>query len=203
MNDGRRSSGKVVLWVMIGAVFAGSIAAAVMVERDAPAKGPFPADGELASPAAEERFTGEGFAAEVPADWRIERAASDSVAIYDRDPSMPEATSTACKIEISAFPFSSLDDEGAWIAARIGADPSVKVVEESSEDIAVSGGAGVRWNGTIDGVPATFVYAFGADHAYEIAPSVVGAGAAGDAAGGGNTACNDVLDAFVAQFSMQ
>ena len=191
-------------WWMFGAVLAACIVAVAMAEHHAPAKSIVPfSGGELASPAAMERFTGEGFAAAVPVGWRIERAASDSVAVYDRDPSLPGATSTACKIEISAFPFSPSDDESAWIAARIGGDPSVKVVEESSGAVAVSGGTGVQWSGTIDGAPTVFIYAFSADHAYEIAPSVVGAPTAGDSIDGGNAQCDDALNAFITRFSMQ
>ena len=159
-------------------------------------------DRQLAAPSAEEQFAGDGFTIAVPAGWRVERMASDSVAVYDHDPAA-DASSSVCKIEVSAFPFAPSDDEGAWIAARIGADPSLKVVEESSGDVAVNGGTGVRWDGMIDGVPTTLVYAFSANRAYEIAPSVVSnvAGAAGtDAA---TALCDDALDTILSQFSMQ
>ena len=53
------------------------------------------------------------------------------------------------------------------------------------------GGSGVEWIGTIDGLPTTLVYAFNGRHAYEIAPSVVGEGAAGDAQ------CSDMLQLFL------
>ncbi len=199
------SSRKKFIWWMSGAAVAVTVIAAAMVAagRDGSTEISPSANGELASPTAMDRVTGEGFAVAVPAEWRIERTASDSLAVYDRDPSFAGATSTACKIEVSAFPFSSSDDESAWIAARIGADPSVAVVEESSGDIAVNGGTGVQWNGTIDGAPMTLVYAFSRDHAYEIAPSVIGSLSSADDGWGGNTQCDDALDAFVAQFSMQ
>jgi hypothetical protein len=78
-----------------------------------------------------------------------------------------------------------------WISHRIGADPSLTVVEQSSEDISPNGGTGVQWTGTIDGIPTTLVYVFNASHAYEIAPSVVGEGADGSAP------CSDMLQAFL------
>ena len=60
------------------------------------------------------------------------------------------------------------------------------------EDVSLAGGAaGVEWIGTIDGLPTTLVYAFNGQHAYEIAPSVVGEGAAGD------TQCNAMLQSFL------
>ena len=78
-----------------------------------------------------------------------------------------------------------------WIAHRIGADPSVAVVQRSSEDVPVSGGTGVKWVGTINDIPTTLVYAFNAQHAYEIAPSVVGEGE------DGAMQCNDMLASFL------
>jgi hypothetical protein len=107
----------------------------------------------------------------------------------------PDASSSAvaCKIEVSAFPYSAgADGMADWIAHRIGADPSVAVTEQSSANVTLAdGGTGVEWIGLIDGLPTTLVYAFNGQHAYEIAPSVVGEGAAGDAQ------CSDMLQSFL------
>jgi hypothetical protein len=131
----------------------------------------------------------DGYAFSVPAAWNIEKTGSDTVAVH------PNASSAAaaCKIEVSVFPYSAgADGMADWIAHRIGADPSVAVAEQSSGNVALAdGGSGVEWIGTIDSLPTTLVYAFNGQHAYEIAPSVVGEGAAGDAQ------CGDVLQSFL------
>jgi hypothetical protein len=131
----------------------------------------------------------DGYAFSVPASWNIEKTGSDTVAVH------PDASSSiaACKIEAAAFPYSAgADGMADWIAHRIGADPSVAVTEQSSANVALAdGGTGVEWIGTIDGLPTTLVYAFNGQHAYEIAPSVVGEGAAGDAQ------CSDMLQSFL------
>ena len=131
----------------------------------------------------------DGYAFSVPASWNIEKTGSDTVAVH------PDASSSvaACKIELSAFPYSAgADGMADWIAHRIGADPSVAVTEQSSGNAALAlGGSGVEWIGTIDGLPTTLVYAFNGRHAYEFAPSVVGEGAAGDAQ------CSDMLQLFL------
>ncbi|MGD1003717.1 MAG: hypothetical protein ABR884_04065 [Minisyncoccia bacterium] len=131
----------------------------------------------------------DGYAFSVPANWNIEKTGSDTVAVH------PDASSSvaACKLEVSAFPYSAgADGIANWIAHRIGADPSVAVTEQSSGNVALAaGGSGVEWIGTIDGLPTTLVYAFNGRHAYEIAPSVVGEGAAGD------VQCSDMLQSFL------
>ena len=131
----------------------------------------------------------DGYAFSVPANWNIEKTGSDTVAVH------PDASSSsaACKIEVSAFPYSAgADGMADWIAHRIGADPSVTVTEQSSGNVTLADGAtGVEWIGTMDGLPTTLVYAFNGQHAYEIAPSVVGEGAAGDAQ------CSDMLQSFL------
>jgi hypothetical protein len=131
----------------------------------------------------------DGYAFSVPASWNIEKTGSDTVAVH------PNASSSVavCKIEISAFPYSAgADGMADWIAHRIGADPSIAVVEQSSEDVSLADGAtGVEWIGTIDDLPTTLVYAFNGQHAYEIAPSVMGESAAGDAQ------CSDMLSSLL------
>ena len=114
----------------------------------------------------------------------LKRPGADTIAVH------PDASSSgvACKIEVSAFPFVAGADVADWISHRIGADPSLVVVEQSTENVSIASGTGVKWIGTIDGIPTTLVYAFSADHAYEIAPSVVG-----DAADG-SAECDDMLE---------
>jgi hypothetical protein len=130
----------------------------------------------------------DGYACSVPARWNIEKTGNDTVAVH------PDASSSVatCKIEVSAFPYSAgADGMADWIAHRIGADPSVAVTEQSSADVTLADGStGVEWIGTMDGLPTTLVYAFNGQHAYEIVPSVVGEGAAGDAQ------CSDMLQSF-------
>jgi len=131
----------------------------------------------------------DGYAFSVPAQWKIEETGNDTVAVH------PNASSSvaACKIEVSAFPYSAgADGMADWIAHRIGADPSVAVTEQSSADVTLADGStGTEWVGTIDGLPTTLVYAFNAMHAYEIAPSVVGEGTVG------NVPCSDMLQTFL------
>jgi hypothetical protein len=135
-----------------------------------------------------------GYVFSVPATWNIERMASSTLAVHP-DAASPDA---ACKIEVSAFPYSPDTDMADWIAHRIGADPSLAVVEQSSADVSFSNGTGVQWTGTIDGTPTTLVYAFSDTHAYEISPSVVGANANGD----GNARCDEMLQTVLSAFAL-
>jgi hypothetical protein len=125
----------------------------------------------------------EGYSLSLPDDWHIEENATSSIAAYSSSPSAPE-----CKISLSAFPAVADDDRASWIAATIGADPTLAVKEDSSEEVSVDGAPAVRWSGTIDGAPATLVYAFSDAHAYEIAPSSMD---------GGASSCADALDVFL------
>jgi hypothetical protein len=118
-------------------------------------------------------FSNDGYALSVPASWNIERTSTDTIALH----SAISSSSAACKIEVSAYPFSVGADTADWISHRIGADPSLAVVEASAEDVSFADGTGIKWVGTIDSIPTTLVYAFNGDHAYEIAPSVIGGGA--------------------------
>jgi hypothetical protein len=147
------------------------------------------ASGTAAAAVPMQAFSGDGYSFSVPASWSIESTTPETVALHP-SPGSPDA---ACKIEISAFPYSSDVDAADWIAGRIGADPSIAVVEQSSENVALDGdgAAGVKWIGTIDGIPTTLVYAFSAGHAYEIAPSVIGESADGSAQ------CNAMLEIFL------
>lgn len=137
-------------------------------------------------------FSNDGYVFSVPAGWNIERTGTDTIALH------PDAASpgAACKIEVFAFPFSSNSNVADWIAQRIGADPSLDVVEQSSGDVSIEGGTGVQWVGTIDGIPTTLIYAFNDDHAYEIAPSVIGKDAADV------SSCSDILQTFLSGFTI-
>ena len=132
-------------------------------------------------------FSNDGYSFDVPASWNIERTGTDTIALHTD----VSSTNAACKIEVSAFPFASGVDVADWIGHRIGADPSLAVVERSSENISFASGTGVEWIGTIDGMPTTLVYAFNGQHAYEIAPSVISEGA------GGSAQCDDMLGTFL------
>lgn len=135
-----------------------------------------------------------GYSFSAPTRWKIEKTGTDTVAVH----SDASSSVAACKIEVSVFPYSAgADGMADWIARRIGADPSLTVVEQSSANVALAnGGTGVEWVGTIDGAPATLVYAFNAVHAYEIAPSVTSDTANGAAQ------CSDMLQSFLSTFSI-
>jgi len=132
-------------------------------------------------------FSNDGYSFDVPASWNIERTGTDTIALHTD----ASSTSAACKIEVSAFPFASGVDVADWIGHRIGADPSLAVAERSSENISFASGTGVKWIGTIDGISTTLVYAFNGQHAYEIAPSVIGDSVSGSAQ------CDDMLKVFL------
>lgn len=176
-----------------------------------------PADGSTPGPAlaadmtaAPQTFSGDGFSFEVPTSWYIEKNGKDSVTLYpDYSPASSDSASAyassgiphgaICKIEVSEFPYFSGTNASDWISAKLGADPSIAVTEQSSADIRVNGGTGVEWNGTIDGVLTTLVYAFSNRHAFEIAPSVVNETATDD----GNAQCADALNTFIAQLTLE
>jgi hypothetical protein len=106
-----------------------------------------------------------GYALKVPSDWRIEQGDNGNVAVYP--------SSSSCKIDIVSFAAVNDRDRAAWIGKQLGKDPAVNVAEQSSEQVSVGGTPAIRWNGTIGGIPAIFVYAFAPRHTYEIAPSVI------------------------------
>jgi len=139
-----------------------------------------------------QNFSNDGYTLIVPATWAIERTGADTVAVH------PDASSSiaSCKVEVSAFPYSSSTDVASWISHRIGADPSVSVTQRSSEDVSVSSGSGVKWTGTMDGIPTTLVYLFGDHHAYELAPSAIGEGA------NGAPQCDDMLQTVLSVFTI-
>jgi hypothetical protein len=149
------------------------------------------------APAGVQTFSGDGYSLGVPADWRVEQNGKDAVAAYPDKVAVATTSTPTCKIEMSVFPYAPSTNVADWISGRIGADPSIAVVERSSEDVAVNGGTGVKWNGLIDGVPTTLVYAFSDDHAYEIAPSVI------NETSSGNAQCDDALNTFVSQLTIQ
>jgi hypothetical protein len=144
-------------------------------------------------------FSGDGYSLGVPADWHVEQdgAGKDMIAAYPDYRAAASSSTATCKIEMSVFPYASSTSVADWISGRIGADPSLVVTEQSSEDIAINGGSGVKWNGLIDGAPTTLVYAFSSDHAYEIAPSVI------NEASAGNAPCTAALETFLSQLTIQ
>jgi hypothetical protein len=129
-----------------------------------------------------------GYSLAIPSDWRITQEGSSSVAVY------PAASS--CKIKISSFPSVSEGGRAAWIGGQLGADSSVNVAEQSSEQVSVDGAPAIRWDGTMDGISASFVYAFTSQHAYEIAPSVIDDGSADG--NDGVASCEDALGTLMA-----
>jgi hypothetical protein len=217
----KQSRGVFFLWILIVAIFAGgafllcehlgvgaapgagSVSGAAAapagqpdanVSPDAAADGSGDAALSAAAAGPQQKFSNDGYAFSVPASWNIEKTASDTVAVH------PDASLTAiaaCKIEVSAFPYSAgADGMADWIAHRIGADSSLAIAEQSSEEVSFSGGTGVKWIGTIDGIPTTLVYAFSDSHAYEIAPSAVGEGA------NGAPQCDDMLNLFLSSLTI-
>lgn len=103
----------------------------------------------------------------VPSGWRTETISSSSAAVY------PEAQ---CKIGISSFPAIAEESRASWIAATVGADPTLSVREDSRKDMKVDGMPSVLWKGGIDGVSTTLIYIFTPRNTYEIAPSAQGSG---------------------------
>jgi hypothetical protein len=133
----------------------------------------------------------EGYSLAIPSDWRIAQEGSSSVAVY------PAASS--CKLTISSFSSVGESNRAAWIGSRLGADPSVNVAERSSEQVSLDDAPAIRWNGTIDGIPASFVYAFTSQHAYEIAPSIVTTNGDNNNDGtDGVASCEDALSELMA-----
>ncbi len=198
----RRSRGIFFLWLVIAAVCAGgAFLASSHFEKRAGIPSDFAADSASSTAIASQTFSGDGYVFIVPATWYVEQTGKNSVAVYpDYSPtaSSSDAVPAAmCKLEMSVFPYASDTDMADWISARLGADPSVAVAERSGENISVTGGAGVRWNGTIDDVPTTLVYLFSADHAFEIAPSVVN-----QTTGDGNSQCENALETFLSQLTL-
>jgi hypothetical protein len=201
----KQSRGIIVLWGLIAATVAGGTflvtehlgagsmqasgtgSNAMAQPEDVSAQQDNSASETVSPDVAMQTFSHDGYTMDIPASWSVEQTATDTVAVH------PDTSSAyaPCKIEVSAFPFPPDTDMADWISHRIGADPSLTVVEQSSEDISPNGGTGVQWTGTIDGIPTTLVYVFNASHAYEIAPSVVGEGADGSAP------CSDMLQAFL------
>jgi hypothetical protein len=212
----KRSQEVLFLWLLVGAAFAGGTflicehlgtgtaagaGAGPMVAAQEPGADAQPdadvspddfASGTATAAVPMQTLSNDGYALRVPASWNIERTATGTIAVH------PDAASpvAACKIEISAFPFTAGTYVADWIGHRIGADPSLSVAERSSEDVSVKGGTGVKWIGTIDDVPTTLVYLFSGSTAYEIAPSVIG----GDA--NGNARCGDMLGTLLSGITM-
>jgi hypothetical protein len=201
----KRSRGILSLWLLIAAVTAGGTFLVYSHINDSGSASIAPQVDSSPDAVPSQQFSGDGYAFNVPSTWYVDQTTNDAVAVYpDYSPapgSAPDADSSStatCKLEMSIFPSVPPADTVGWISQRIGADPSLAVVEQSSEDISIAGGTGVQWNGTIDGVPTTLVYAFSADHAYEIAPSVVN-----QTMGDGNAQCAPALGTFLSQLTLE
>lgn len=191
----KKNSHRILFFVMaiVGAVIGATILAYEHLGAGITIQPAMAPDAIVVAPAiASQTFSNDGYTLSVPAPWTIEQTGTDTIAIH------PDATSpdVACKIEISAFSYSSDTDTADWIAHRIGADPSLTISEQSSEDVTLTGGSGIKWIGTIDGIPTTLVYAFNNDHAYEIAPSVIGNVA------NGSMQCDDMLQVVLSSFTL-
>jgi hypothetical protein len=147
---------------------------------------------ELASSLQE--FSGDGYQANIPDSWYAETTTSSSVSFYP-DYSPSASSSPHCKIALSVFPYASGTEEiSHWISDRVGIDPTVSVIERSSESIPVGSSSGIRWSGTIDDNSVELVYAFNDSHAYEVAPSIM------DKEGGPFSSCDDALGIFLSNF---
>ncbi|HUC01548.1 MAG TPA: hypothetical protein VMA75_01425 [Candidatus Paceibacterota bacterium] len=203
----KRAKGILFAWMVIAAVAAGTAffiarriepgmgaAAAPGAQPNADVAQDVSDDSDANSPVSVpmQQFSNDGYALSIPASWSVERTATDTIAVHP-DAASPDAV---CKIEVSAFPFVAGVDVPDWIAHRIGADPSVAVVERSSEEVALASGTAIEWSGTMDGIPTTLAYAFNAAHAYEIVPSVIGESAAGD------VQCGGILQTFLSGLSL-
>jgi|GEM_PF-2257464 hypothetical protein len=202
----KSSRGILFLWILIAAAAAGGTflivehlaagtGSVAQPDADVNVQPDNTASGTPAAAVPMQTFSNDGYAFNVPASWNIEKTGEDTIAVHSDASSSASSAAVAgvaaCKIEVSAFPFAAGADTADWIAHRIGADPSLAVVERSSEDVSFASGSGVKWIGTIDNIPTTLVYAFNDQHAYEIAPSVVGEGADGSAP------CDDMLQTFL------
>lgn len=119
----------------------------------------------------------------IPASWYFEKNSSSGFAVYpDYSPaessslSAPNSANSAaplCKIEVSIFPYSPATAPGDWIASQLSVDPTQDIKEQSTAQVALGDAQGIEWNGTMNGIPTTLVYAFTDDKAYEIAPSTL------------------------------
>jgi hypothetical protein len=134
----------------------------------------------------------DGYAFSVPQNWYVEEGDKDRVAVYPN-----YSSSTTCKIEMSVFSYSSDESRSDWINARIGADPTLTIAERSSENISIGAASAIRWDGTINDMPTTLIYAFNGTHAYEIAPSSLVDSADGP------SECEDDLDIFLSKLNFQ
>lgn len=145
------------------------------------------------------RNDSEEYAFNVPDSWYVENSGENTVVVYPDYAPTDSSSSPTCKIEMSVFPYASSTSISDWISGRLGADPTVNVVEQSSEHISIDDGneSAIKWIGTMNGIPTTLVYAFGESHAYEIAPSVVSAGNDEGADASANATCNDNLNIFL------
>jgi hypothetical protein len=135
----------------------------------------------------------DGYSLSVPDGWYTEENGSNTIVAYPNySPQASNSASSsapACKIEMSVFAYSPNVAIADWISQRLGADPTVVIKEQSSENISLGNNdaTAIKWIGTMDDVPTTIVYAFNSAHAYEIVP--IGQ-------------CDDNLDLFLQQLTL-
>ncbi len=99
----------------------------------------------------------EGYAFSVPSGWYTEESGTSTIVIYPNySPSTPSAAT--CKIAMSVFPYAPSVNISDWITARLGADPTIDVAEQSSEDISIGARPGIKWMGIMNGMPTTIIY---------------------------------------------
>lgn len=189
-------SGLVILFLLLALIAATIFLAYQHFDNNPVAGGSSGVTGGMATGVDMQKFSGDGYALAVPASWYVEQNSKDVVTVYPDHALAASSSTPSCKIAMSVFPYAPNTSEADWIAAHIGADPSLAVTEKSSEDVTVSGGSGVKWIGIIDGAPTTLVYVFSQDHAYEIAPSVINETSADD------TQCTDELQTFTSQLTI-
>jgi xanthine/CO dehydrogenase XdhC/CoxF family maturation factor len=199
-NYRKRSRGgaKIVVTVCVVAIVAGVLLygyRAIMHRGDGEGNGSGTGSGQFGASQIFESGDA-GYSLAVPSDWRIEQGDGGSVAVYP--------SSASCKIDIASFAAVKESDRAAWIGKQLGKDPAVNVAEQSSEQVSVGGAPAIRWDGTMGGIPAVFVYAFAPQHTYEIAPSIIdGNGNDNSSDGDGVASCEDALTTLMAdiQFS--
>ncbi len=139
-----------------------------------------------------------GYAITIPLGWYAETRPSGSAALYPSFTPFPSTSSSygatvsaapSCKIEISSFPPVLSGRRNAWIAATVGADPTLVARTYSQDARSVDGVPAVRWRGTINGASSTLFYVFAPSHAYELVPI---------APDGGDDACAMALESLFA-----
>ncbi len=139
-----------------------------------------------------------GYSFTMPTNWYLEPNAGAGVTVYpDYDPASGEQA--ACKIEISEIDGDGASNLNTWITSYLHADPTADISEGSRANITVGTTTAIEWQGTLNGVSTTLVYAAASNgkDVLEFAPSTL---AADDAAGGDD--CTIELQALLANLTL-